>query len=133
MSTVSSPTLPLFTASLSGWKTSSLGLAATTVMLNSTITLPGLLRRKTKFLQLILPFPQITMKTETQGVRLQISLLILTLSWRGPLSYRNQSIDLQSTSMDRFLYNNGLRHERVKPLRSDGEVHRMVSLPKPIR
>ena len=26
----------------------------------------------------------------------------LTLSWRGPLSYRNQSIDLQSKSMDWF-------------------------------
>ena len=38
----------------------------------------------------------------------------LTLSWRRPLSYRNQSIDLQSKSMDWFLYDNGLRHERVK-------------------
>ena len=40
----------------------------------------------------------------------------LTLSWRRPLSYRNQSINLQSKSMDWFLYDNGLRHERVKPL-----------------
>ena len=39
---------------------------------------------------------------------------ILTLSWRGPLLYRNQSIDLQSKSMDWFLYDNDLRHERVK-------------------
>ena len=38
----------------------------------------------------------------------------LTLSWWRPLSYRNQSIDLQSNSMEWFLYNNGLRHERVK-------------------
>ena len=38
----------------------------------------------------------------------------LTLSWQGPLSCRNQSIDLQSTSMDWFLYDNGHRHERVK-------------------
>ena len=38
----------------------------------------------------------------------------LTLSWRRPLSYRNQSIDLLCKSMDWFLYNNGLRHERVK-------------------
>ena len=38
----------------------------------------------------------------------------LTLSWRRPLSYRNQSIDLLGTSMDWFLYDNGLRHERVK-------------------
>ena len=41
---------------------------------------------------------------------------LLTLSWRGLLSYRNQSIDLQSKSMDWFLYDNGLRHERFKHL-----------------
>ena len=40
--------------------------------------------------------------------------LFSTLSWRGPLPYRNQSIDLRSKSMDWFLYDNGLRHERVK-------------------
>ena len=40
----------------------------------------------------------------------------LTLSWRSPLSYRNQSIDLYCKSMDWFLYDNGLRHERVKLL-----------------
>ena len=39
---------------------------------------------------------------------------ILPLSWRRPLSYRNQSIDLRSKSMDWFLYHKGLRHERVK-------------------
>ena len=38
----------------------------------------------------------------------------LTLSWRKPLSYRNQSSDLLCKSMDWFLYDNGLRHERVK-------------------
>ena len=38
----------------------------------------------------------------------------LTLSWRRSLSNRNQSIDLPSKSMDWFLYDNGLRHERVK-------------------
>ena len=38
----------------------------------------------------------------------------LTSSWRRPLSYRNQSIDLRSKSMDWFLYDNGPRHERVK-------------------
>ena len=37
----------------------------------------------------------------------------LTLSWRRLLSYRNQSSDLLSKSMDCFLYDNGLRHERV--------------------
>ena len=30
--------------------------------------------------------------------------LHLTVSWRGVLSYRNHSIDLQSKSMDWFLY-----------------------------
>ena len=38
----------------------------------------------------------------------------LTLSRRRPLSYRNQSINLPSKSMDWFLYDNGLRLERVK-------------------
>ena len=48
---------------------------------------------------------------------IQASLFVsslLTISWRRPLSYRNQSIDLQSKSVDWFLYDNGLRHERVK-------------------
>ena len=40
--------------------------------------------------------------------------LNLALSWRGPLSYRNLSIDLQSKLMDWFLYDNGFGHERVK-------------------
>ena len=34
-------------------------------------------------------------------------IFILTLSWRWPLSYRNQSIDLLHKSMDWFLYDNG--------------------------
>ena len=38
----------------------------------------------------------------------------LTLSWRRPTSYRNQSIDLQSKLMNWFLYDISLRHERVK-------------------
>ena len=40
-------------------------------------------------------------------------ILILTLSWRRQLSYRNESIGLQSKSMDWFLYDNGLCHMRV--------------------
>ena len=44
------------------------------------------------------------------------SFISLTLSWRRLLSYRNQSIDLQSKSVDWFLYDNGLRHERVNVL-----------------
>ena len=42
------------------------------------------------------------------------STLYLTLSWRRPLSYRNQSTDFLCKSLDWFLYDNGLRHERVK-------------------
>ena len=38
----------------------------------------------------------------------------LTLSRRRLLPYRNQSIDLLCKSMDWFLYDNGLRLERVK-------------------
>ena len=38
----------------------------------------------------------------------------LTLSCWRPISYRNQSIDLQSKSVDWFLYDIGFRHERVK-------------------
>ena len=45
---------------------------------------------------------------------LEVSQSSLTLSWRRPLSYRTQSIDLRSKSMDWSLYDNGLRHERVK-------------------
>ena len=36
------------------------------------------------------------------------------LSWRTSLSYRNRCIDLQIKSMDWFLYNRNLPHERVK-------------------
>ena len=39
---------------------------------------------------------------------------VLTLSWRRPLLYRNQSIDLLRKSMDKSIYGNDLRHERVK-------------------
>ena len=41
-------------------------------------------------------------------------LIYLTLSWRTPLSYRNQFINLLCKSIGWFLYDNGLRHERVK-------------------
>ena len=40
--------------------------------------------------------------------------LFLTLSWLRSQSYRNQSIDLQSKSVDWFLYDRDLCHERVK-------------------
>ena len=44
-----------------------------------------------------------------------------------PLSYRNQSIiDLLCKSMDWFLYDNGLRHERVEEKDQVIQLH-MVS------
>ena len=46
--------------------------------------------------------------------RMFVDIISLTLSRRRPLSYRNQSIDLRSNSMDWLLYDNGLRLERVK-------------------
>ena len=41
---------------------------------------------------------------------------LLTLSWRRSLTYGKKSIDLQSKSVDWFLYDRNLRHERVKRL-----------------
>ena len=46
------------------------------------------------------------------------------LSWRRPLSYRNQSMYLLPKSMDWFLYDNGLRHERVKQVSTPPEIIR---------
>ena len=40
---------------------------------------------------------------------------VLTLSWQRSLSYRNQSIDLLSKSIDWFLYHKDIRHEIVRP------------------
>ena len=60
-------------------------------------------------------FQTITLlQSEDQVTFHLMQFLLLTLSWRRPLLYRNQSIDLQRKWMDWFLYNNGLRHERVK-------------------
>ena len=61
----------------------------------------------------------ITQICAVQVIYYKMRLFSLTLSWWRPLSYRNQSIDLQSISMDWFLYDNGLRHERV-------EIHDVV-------
>ena len=54
--------------------------------------------------------------------------MILTLSRRIPLSYRNQSIDLHSKSMNWFLYDNGLRLERVKHLTSEFGIDKLEIL-----
>ena len=42
--------------------------------------------------------------------------ILFTLSWRSSLSSGNQSIHLWSKSMDWFLYDRDLRHERVKEI-----------------
>ena len=48
--------------------------------------------------------------------------IYLTLSRRRPLSYRNQSIDLPSKSMDWFHYGNGLCLERIKGIRRQSQL-----------
>ena len=45
-----------------------------------------------------------------------LAFLMYILPRRRPLSYRNQSIDLLLKPTDWFLYDNGLRHERVNPI-----------------
>ena len=62
------------------------------------------------FLEITATFGVITNTSKSYCILQQV----LTPSWRRPLSYRNQYIDLQSKSMYWFLYDNGLRHERVK-------------------
>ena len=52
---------------------------------------------------------------------MQVSIFLtlaatLTPSWQSFLSRRNNSIDLQSKSMDWFLYDSDVRHEKVKLL-----------------
>ena len=68
----------------------------------------------------IVYFPKLVLVVTTQyhwvvsNRPVNISWRYLTLSWQRPLSYRNQSIDVQRKSVNWFLYDNGLRHERVK-------------------
>ena len=62
-------------------------------------------------------FPKLSLATSILTVcsSLRAAIYIcLTLSRRRPLSYRNQSIDLLRKPVDWFLYDNGLRLERVK-------------------
>ena len=54
--------------------------------------------------------------------------VLLTLSWRRPLSYRNQSIDLLCKSKYWFLYDNGPRHERVKRIYIYGTHHSFIAV-----
>ena len=46
------------------------------------------------------------------------------------LPYRNRSIDLQSKSMDWFLYDRDLRHERVNERSISGSFDRIRKFPK---
>ena len=48
---------------------------------------------------------------------------ILKLSWRRSLSYRNQSTDFQSTSMDWFLYDRDLCYERINKFKCSVEMY----------
>ena len=47
--------------------------------------------------------------------KLDTDMRWLALSYWRLLSYRNQSMDLQSESMDWFLYDRNLRNERINP------------------
>ena len=46
-----------------------------------------------------------------------VLLEILTLSWWRSLSYRNQAIDFLCKSVDLFLYDRDLHHERAKAIK----------------
>ena len=52
-------------------------------------------------------------------LKAQRFIMNLTLSWRRPLSYRNKSMYLLCKSIDWFLYDNGLRHERINSVLED--------------
>ena len=54
----------------------------------------------------------------------ELNQRFLTLLWLKFFSYRNQSIDLLCKSMDRFLYDRDLRHERVNVFREIKREHR---------
>ena len=58
---------------------------------------------------------------QISNIVLIFPLFILTLSRRRSTSYRNQSTDLLRKSMHWFLYDIGLRRERVKQV-NDGEL-----------
>ena len=63
-------------------------------------------------LNISIPLCALLNESSYRLLRLLISAS-LTLSWWRLLSYRNQSIDLQSKSMAWFLHDKGLRHERL--------------------
>ena len=68
-------------------------------------------------LTLVLLFNSLSQKLRCRDInifRFMKEKNALTYSRWRLLSYRNQSIDFRSKLMDWFLYDNGLRHERIK-------------------
>ena len=67
------------------------------------------------------PYKQLAALLNTQEWLFCSSLITLMTH---SILYRNQSIDLQSKSMDWFLYDSGLRHKSVKKQRySDASIN----------
>ena len=58
----------------------------------------------------------------------KITTSILTLLWRKAISHRNQSIDFLCKSMDWFLYDRDIRHERVTYMRPWDFLRRWCSI-----
>ena len=72
------------------------------------------------FFQVVIDLRTLVLKVFiTQRSPITSQLLTLTLSWRRPLSYENQLINLKSKSMHSFLYDTVLHHERVIPKNSN--------------
>ena len=83
------------------------------VDLESAIQITSSLFREILFWKSVFNFRNFTNEKKT-NIYIKYKIIVLTLSWRRPLSYRNQYINLLRKSMNWFLYDNGLRHERVK-------------------
>ena len=83
------------------------------VNLESAIQITSPLFREILFWKSVFIFRNFTNEKMT-NIYIKYKIIVLTLSWRRSLSYRNQSINFLRKSMKWFLYDNGLRHERVK-------------------
>ena len=98
-------------------KTKSTNVLLMTLLRTCNIYLPA--KQALKFRVTIISVPRRFPETIYRFSKVFLFFIVffalqLTLSWRRTLSYRNQSIDLLGKSVDRFLYDNGLRHERIK-------------------
>ena len=80
---------------------------------------------QTKFLEIVCKLLITFYKTQSQWANLEFratfvdvfhekTSFFLSLSWRRFQSYRNQSVDLQSKSLNWLLYDRDSRHEKVK-------------------